>query len=263
MKGNRIDELFRNGLESHKIAAPQSAWDKIEAGLPQKNKRGVYFWVSIAASTVLLAAIGWLALSNQKAVDTTPQEILSQTPKEVDESSTAQKDNNEEIIQPEAQEKIEIITPAEENVGQIPTLVADHTTDAPVDLKESIQSGLSNEIRESFELKIEPIRSGALKFQSLTANHSSKHLQVNTQLLMESIVLSREEFLQMEGEQKKKFGFLEGIVSMAKGMNNGAKALSEMRKSKNEFITNDLKYGDKTDEDSQDLKDDTPNQKQY
>lgn len=263
MKGNRLDELFRNGLESHKIAAPQSAWDKIEAGLPQKNKKGAYFWISIAASFALLAAIGWLALSNQKAAETTPQEILSQTPKEVDESTTAQKDDREEIIQPEAQEKIEIITPAEENVGQLPTLVADRATGAPADLNEQIQSDLSAVANESFELKIEPIRLQSLKIQSLTANHLGKNYQINTEVLMESILLSREELQQIEGDRKKKFGFLEGIVSMAKGMNNGAKALSEMRKSKNEFITNDLKYGDKTESTSQDQQDDEPNQKQY
>ena len=61
----------------------------------------------------------------------------------------------------------------------------------------------------------------------------------------------------LENERKKKFGFLDGIVSMAKSVNSGAKAISEIRKSKNEWVSNDLKYGDKAEdskEEDSDLK---------
>lgn len=263
MKGNRLDELFRNGLESHKVAAPQSAWDKIEAGLPQKNRKGAYFWISIAASTVLLAAIGWLALNSQNATEVAPQEILSENPQDINENTTAQKDDNPELEHPKMQEPAEIITPAEDKVAQLPNLVAEQATDTPSNFTDAVQTDLNTLSNESFELKIEPIRLQSVSLQSLTANHSGKDFQINTQALMESIMLSRQEFEQLEGEHKKKFGFLEGIVSMAKGMNNGAKALSEIRKSKNEFITNDLKYGDKTESTSQDQQDEEPNHKQY
>jgi len=43
-------------------------------------------------------------------------------------------------------------------------------------------------------------------------------------------------------------------VSVAKGVNGGKLALSEIRKSKNNFFTNDLKYGSSEGED-EDLED--------
>ena len=57
-----------------------------------------------------------------------------------------------------------------------------------------------------------------------------------------------------EPQKKKKFSLLSGIVTVAKGVNSGKLALSEMRKSKNDFFNNDLKYGSK--EGEEDLDDD-------
>ena len=52
---------------------------------------------------------------------------------------------------------------------------------------------------------------------------------------------------------KKKFSLMSGIVSVAKGVNEGTKALSEMRKSKIEFVNSELKYGSDQDQSPQQL----------
>ena len=260
MKGNRIDELFRNGLESHKITAPENAWAKLEAGLPQKSKKGAYFWLSIAATLLLLATIGWLAINQKGASEQTPTQILSQNEpqKEVNEQTTAKNDAIEEISTNNSQVEIEPVSPIKVQSEQIPNLVA-NTQTVPASLKQEIETGIDNTLT-SFELKIEMIRPEGLKPQYLAQRHVSLSMDVHPQFLIERTVLSMEEVQQLENQNKKRFGLISGIVSVAKGVNNGSKAISEMRKSKNEFVNNDLKYGTKTDgttegsDDEQDLK---------
>jgi len=46
------DKLFRDGLEHHRKAAPNSAWERIESGLDRKQNRSQ--WMKIAASLLLL-----------------------------------------------------------------------------------------------------------------------------------------------------------------------------------------------------------------
>jgi len=256
MKGNNIDELFRNGLESHKITAPESAWGKLEAQLPQKNKKGAYFWLSIAASIVLLATIGWLAFNNQNSLEGINKEVLSNKPAQIDEPGKSQNAQQPEEIIPseEAQEKEELVEPVQDKVSSMPRLVAQRDLKKPADLTDQVQEAIES-ASDNFSLKIEMIRPSTLKPQVLVSNFSHLRFSVNSQALMDGILLTEDEFRAMEQEGKKKFGFLNSIVSVAKSVNNGTKALSEMRKSKNEFVTNDLKYGAKTDSTTEGIED--------
>ena len=248
MKGNNIDELFRNGLESHKTAAPESVWSRLEAELPQENKKGAYFWLSIAASIVLLATIGWLAFNNKNSSGGFNKEVLSNKPAQVDESTKAKNTQQPEEIIPsqEPEEKDEIVEPVQDKVSALPRLVAQNDLKQPANLTEEAQEAIEA-VSDDFSLKIEMIRPAALKPQYLVRNSASFNYSINNQTLMDGILLTEDEYRAMEQEGKKKFGFLNSIVSVARGVNNGTKALSEIRKSKNEFITNDLKYGAKTD----------------
>ncbi|KYG76832.1 hypothetical protein [Roseivirga spongicola] len=259
MKGNKIDELFRNGLESHKASAPVGAWDKIEAGLPQKKKKGAIFWISIAASFTLLAAVSWLALDNKQQAQLQQQEILSEKeaqPESLNKGTLAQEENQQEYPVQNKTVPTEKIDPISNEIDQLPLLVADNSASSK-EIQEEIQAEFQEMNEQAFELKIELIQPRALKPQFMARNLSKSDFIINTDFLKESFSIAPEGRDALENERKKKFGFLDGIVSMAKSVNSGAKAISEMRKSKNEWVSNDLKYGDKAEdskEEDSDLK---------
>ena len=259
MKGNKIDELFRNGLESHKASAPVGAWDKIEAGLPQKKRKGAIFWISIAASFTLVAAISWLALDNKQQAQLQQQEILSEKeaqPESLNKGTLAQEENQQEYPVQNKTVPTEKIDPISNEIDQLPSLVADNSSSSK-EIQEEIQAEFQEMNEQAFELKIELIQPRALKPQFMARNLSKSDFIINTDFLKESFSIAPEGRDALDNERKKKFGFLDGIVSMAKSVNSGAKAISEMRKSKNEWVSNDLKYGDKAEdskEEDSDLK---------
>ncbi|MBO6662081.1 MAG: hypothetical protein JJ909_01715 [Roseivirga sp.] len=259
MKGNKIDELFRNGLESHKASAPVGAWDKIEAGLPQKKKKGAIFWISIAASFTLVAAISWLALDNKQQAQLQQQEILSEKeaqPESLNKGTLAQEENQQEYPVQNKTVPTEKIDPISNEIDQLPLLVADNSSSLK-EIQEEIQAEFQEMNEQAFELKIELIQPRALKPQFMARNLSKSDFIISTDFLKESFSIAPEGRDALENERKKKFGFLDGIVSMAKSVNSGAKAISEIRKSKNEWVSNDLKYGDKAEdskEEDSDLK---------
>ncbi len=48
------DPVFRDGLENYRKSAPASAWERVEAGLDRKRRKGV--WLKVAAGLFLLIA---------------------------------------------------------------------------------------------------------------------------------------------------------------------------------------------------------------
>ncbi len=254
MKGNNIDQLFRNKLDSHKSEAPSGAWNKIEAGLPQKKKRGIYFWVTMAASFTLIASIGWILLTDsENNVSINNEQLLSE------------QDNKPTEVTPE-KEQIEenLKLQADQNNGAPIQLIEPQSREPKVLLADNLQEAINDQAfveipkREVAPktLNIDLLRP-RISNSLLLANHTSfQSININSDILLQSAVLSREEFEIILNNKNQKPGFLNSIVSVAKSMNNGAKALSEIRKNKNEFVTSDLKYGVETD--SEDEDDDSP-----
>lgn len=263
MKGNRIDELFRNGLESHKAVAPASAWGKLDAALPQKSKKGAYFWLSIAASIVLLATIGWLAFNIQSSSSGIDKEVLSEQQSVIDKSPKAQHNERPETTAPNSAsvKKVEIIEPVKDRIVQLPALVAQNDISQHSTLEEKIQESMESMTSDNTILKIDLVKPTTLKPQFLVNNLSLFNASINSESLLEEVILTEDEFNALETETKKRSGLLNSIVSVAKGVNSGTKALSEIRKSKNEFVSKDLKYGTKTDATAEDIED-GPEEKQ-
>ena len=263
MKGNKIDDLFRNGFESHKISPPSTAWDKVESQLPNQSKKGVYFWVSIAATVLLVFTFGWIALNNQGDSQTADGHL-----------QTAQNGPEEAIIEiPEKKQQaepgiIEPITPKKELIAgstQAMKTTPSVTIPAAVDVAAStegltntqvldmpVETGSQQMVMEDFQL-ILPATAKAPKFfivEQVNKEDFVKDFTVDIQVFVASHHTMVE-----EPAKRKKFSLLNGIVSVAKGVNNGKLAFSEMRKSKNDFFNNDLKYGSKESE-SEDIEDD-------
>lgn len=250
MKGNNIDDLFRNGLGSHKITPPSAAWSKIESQLPKKSKKGVYFWLSIAASIILIFTFGWIILSgsqDSQSVDQTLQ-AKQDTPL-VDDSPAATPEIESEIMEP--------ITPNKQLVAQAPAKISTTTIIAPKNSDGAITSGLeemdklqvNNDLKEEILQERQVIELMKIDIKALPSFYVSKEMSYDSFDLDISISLeayiSSYEILTLEPSKRKKFSLLSGIVNVAKSVNSGKLALSEMRKSKNDFFNNNLKYGSK------------------
>ncbi len=267
MKGNNIDELFQKGLSSNKISAPSTAWDKIETQLPTKSKKGIYFWVSIAASILLIFAFGWIMI-NKSDSEVSTRNTLSQntevkeeapktnleTPEEAKpEIFTPQELKSQELVAevavtPEVKEDESIVTQIEEKVEEVvPTI-----TQPVIDDK-------SIEIREFMELEmIEIPKRLAPKFY-ISERMTQMNLMIDPTVDLDSFIKSNQVVADLP-PKKKRFSLLNGLVTVAKGVNSGKIGLSEMRKSKNDFFNNDLKYGSAEGEEDEDLDEDLDNE---
>ncbi len=254
MKGNKIDDLFREGLASHKTVPPLAAWDKIESQLPKKSKKGVYFWLSVAASIVLILSFGWMAIQNSPNENGSIEESLAS------EIDTPEKSITEETDSPDVQ-KIDIEkTPELDKVD----LVAENPTPVRVK-KDAKQHGFklsekstapvknknlyaevkgspdTNEIIEIHPIRVD-IKSAPRFFiaEQMSQNNFMKDFTVDIESYMSSY-----QILTGEPTKRKRFSLISGIVTVAKNVNSSKLSLSEMRKSKNDFFNNDLKYGSK------------------
>ncbi len=252
MKGKKIDDLFRGGLASHKISAPSTAWDKIETQLPSKAKKGIYFWFSIAASIILVFTFGWVIISNQGSEDIANNNLTDNAEvekKDVNITPEKPSEVQPKIITPIVQEPKNLVAktdPATEDkksndiITKTPSVAI---TEQVVQLAEKQEAPAKQEIVRTFK-EIELIKTNerlAPKFY-VTESMVKRDLMIDFSFDMESLVSTHQTIAELPGK-KKRFSLLNGLVSVAKGVNSGKIGLSEMRKSKNDFFNNDLKYG--------------------
>ena len=262
MKGNQIDDLFRKKLSHQKLAPPPAAWGAIEQNLPAKKKKGAYFWLSIAASLLVVCTAGWL-LINSSSSDQAP--VTAQNEKPV----------------PQAEE---IKTPQTENTAE--TLVAETKEEAP-ELKKEIetpaitqQQAASKKINKQASVAINPVEPIAInemvvEAEVLRTPVNIDPLQLPNELSFTTAIdikhdmlmpldLSAYYILKTDdielAPRKRKFRVLNGIISIAKEVNNGKLSFSELRNAKNNFVEDDLKYGSNTGEGASGEDDDKPDE---
>lgn len=269
MKDNKIDDLFRKGLASHKISAPSNAWDKIENELPKQSKKGVYFWISIAASITLVFTVGWSLLSNANNDDLLNENLgnitvetekkdtnpLKETPKaSLPDMITPEDGVAKNLVAKSTSDKDEQEQSADRN-SMPPVTVNPNILQLNAQIEESIQEGTTLEFKEIELIKMD--RRFTPKFEiieSMAQNDFIIDFSVDLEAYLNSFPITSE-----LPDKRKRFSLLSGIVNVAKGVNSGKIALSEIRKSKNDFFANDLKYGSSEGED-EDLEDDLDKQ---
>lgn len=270
MKGNKIDDLFRKGLASHKISAPSNAWEKIETQLPSQSKKGIYFWLSIAASLVLVLTFGWIMINSSSSEDVINKNLSA-------ENSIIEKDDNNAVQKSPQAPVLEMATPAEldtkalvaevtpdKNKQDQKAIIANPIDDASrtpqiINLKAKVETVnlevVPTEFKEIELIKID--RRFAPKFQ-IVESIAQNNFMIDMSIDVEAYINSHQAISELPNKRKR-FSLLSGIANVARGVNNGKIALSEIRKSKNEFVNNDLKYGSKEGED-EDLDEDLDKQ---
>ena len=240
MKGNQIDDLFREKLGNHKITPPANAWSQIDGNLGKK-KKGAYFWLSIAASLLIVLTAGGLYLNQSTESDykTQPLEATNNSQPETEandsnlvtqEPSTANPQENTKEEQP----SIQFIQPNKAINNKLVANLDEKIEDA----EPAVEIQSMNSIEEN-KLLIN------IDFIDMPKTLSVSSTRKFPQPKLESIDLSAFSIVQSVEEESNKrgFSFMGGLVSLAKGVSKTKETLSELRATKNEFVTNELKYG--------------------
>ncbi len=236
MKGNPIDDLFREKLGNHKIAPPANAWSQIEGNLAKK-KKGAFFWLSIAASVVIILTAGALYINQSEKSGAHLEQL--QANKEVENEAvktpdqkdidTPEKENTEDQSQEkEAAPSIQFVQP--QQIVAPSKLTAQVNTKPTVDIIETVDH--SRVIINLNKIDIA---------QTLSVNTSVDFDYLK--LMPLTLKDYTDESFEIDMQNKKKFSMMDGLISIAKGVSKTKETLSDLRTAKNEFVTNELKYG--------------------
>ncbi len=265
MKDNKIDDLFRQKLSHQKLTPPPAAWAAVEQNLPGEKKRGVYFWISVAAGLLLICTLGWVMLSGEQTTTIPGQATASkeQQPEptkadetgtqtmaasEGDEAKTGQPDMlKQEIQEPSQTQMVASTNKKQENNTSTTAIVATQSSTPVNDTEEVISQReilIISPIKLNDHLSINSL-AGELEYMIMPITLTDYYTPYSEDL--------------KPIPKKKKFRVLNGIISIAKEVNSSKLSLSELRNAKNNFITDDLKYGTKTDEGVDDDSEEEPN----
>ncbi len=248
MKGNELDELFKNKLGHHKLTPPSGSWEKIDGNLSEKKSKGIILWLSVAASIVLIFTIGWL-LGPTQDVSAPAQvaELEQEIPSKPDRGQKiAENDNSEPQIQPEEESAPLLDSKEEAPILSIPDNPRELT--AELTAKNDVRKEKFPEIIEAEPITLERESYDHLSLitlpKSMSANWVSTSFQQDIVLPLDlGLRYNYSEESNEEIRTKRKFGVLNGIISIAKGVNKSKIGFGEFRNAKNGFVTTGLKYG--------------------
>lgn len=246
MKDNQIDNLFREKLGTSKINPPAGLWDKVETNLDGK-KKGIYFWISIAAGLLILFTIGKLALDNTFEQKVPAQELQASAVIESLEPKPEQ-DKSTVIIAADKNQPFDESN-RKEDTSSAKVIVSPIAT-SNTNLVATNDSGLKNGPHGEFKNEVTLDNNLMQSIAKIDIN-KSRFLESNL-ILDKPIVMplslrniSNAEFdlSDIDAPKKRKFGMIDGLISIAKGVNNAKETLSEIRTVKNDFVSKELKYG--------------------
>lgn len=231
-----IDDLFRENLASHKMTPPPAAWDAIEGNISSNGKRKpIYLFSAIAASVCIICASALTFIShNDNPVVNRSEGIIHTVEKSMISKLSSQPDGNFQI-----------------------NLSGKQSTEIQQQKITVIQAEINTPETSSFNEKIE----------FSTDIHTMKRELIVSSGITNDLILKQPQFtlpsyeisILKEAPSGRRSRFLQSVVSMAKGVQNGQKTLSGLRKSKIEFIQDDLKYGsEKESEDEATIDQDPP-----
>lgn len=87
METSKFDKVVKKKLQERTINPSSSAWERLSVQLdeaPKKNKRNKFFYISIAASILLLISIGFQILSSKEEIENPILEEVVIQPKDKD-----------------------------------------------------------------------------------------------------------------------------------------------------------------------------------
>lgn len=216
MKDNHpIDALFREGLVSRKATPSPAAWTAIEANMTKGNgKKGLILYLAIAASVSLLFAFTWSTMNNngQETNVFSVAEVIKQAP--------------QSQLSVELNKAFELQIPAGQKPVSTSVAKAQTIFDQPLARNNTVKAIAGIQPMEKHNLRID---------REVVTNQFKARISFDLYAYIDPIQI---------GESKGiKFNLIKSLASVAKGVNDGKKAINSMRKSKIEFINEELNYG--------------------
>ncbi len=267
MSNKELDNLFKNKLEEFNQTPTQDLWGQIDKQLEPKQKKPMVWFLSIAASIVLLIAVGISIYISEDCPgcednkmmslnDTPPKGSLNEPIKEIKtaentrpafDSQVANKNSteeNNESLEPEATHSIkkesknksasttELKTPVIESVQQ------DYNTVAlnKVTVKEKNPGVLETKGTQDFILEERVnIAKNDIPHATDETNSASKTSKGKSVIFDISEFSQKSAMAQIEVEEKKQ-SKLKKIFNIAKDIKQGESGLKDLREAKNELF---------------------------
>ena len=288
MKGNQIDDLFRQKLANQKLNPPPAAWSSLEQHLPTRKKKGVYFLMSIAGSLLLIFTAGWLFICRNADV------ISPQTQAQVEEletddepakakkNITLEKSGEEEQGVPRAIQKqiakSAVVDLMAKNKADLMArnkadLVAKNKADLmarnkadlvaknKADLmarnkrnKKDTPKFTEQKTKDKVPVAQSPIRLSIAAIQPIATNQRQASLmsakRANFDIVMPMDISAYYATQNEDFKLARRKKKFRVIISIAREVDLNKLSFSELRKAKNNFVEYDLKYGKRPDENS-------------
>ena len=261
MSEKDLDNLFKNKLEEFGKAPSRDLWADIDKQLPQNKKKGGYWFMSIAASIIILIAIGlgfYLNDNTEVKIETIAKNEES-TVKDLTQPVDEENDLIEELPVEKEVKKSDTNTIEKEESQPTKPSVKPLTT-------KSIPSTIHHEelVAEKTEEKKEEIPQEQMneviqldQTENIAANEkidatnekekASTNKQAGNTLTFDINDLGKKEVVASNNteEEVKKQSKLKQLYNIAKDIKEGESGLSDLREAKNElFAMNFRKHED-------------------
>ena len=254
MTKHKIDDLFKQKLVGHESQPSPAAWSKLESQLNKDKKKGVVFWVGMAASIALLITFGWLMLSEESPLDQptiavsdpiVPEVIIDTVqstkdmilPKE-DVQNDHLKNEDKEVINhtPQASPSIKKSPVKKKKKKKTPVFLiqqesnfAQNTTD--VDKEQAPKTE---------ELNTADIADASLKNTELVASNTTPEEKGSVKLVytLKPVIAHRSiEVSEEPEEEKKKASPFKKAFAFAKGIKENPAGIGSLREAKNDLLS--------------------------
>jgi|GEM_PF-5074824 len=273
MTKHKIDDLFKQKLAGSAFTPSTAAWSKLESQLAQKKKKGVFFYMSIAASLALLLTFGWLIWRSQAHVsqaDTIAlidmnknrglapiDSVASQIPTVSTEKTIVKPSEGVSVESVKDENPIKKKTPQSKGKKKpvqkksVPVIMIQQESNlAQHDVSEEIQDDVSNEMIDrplvTDELPQNTQESIAVNIPEHQAEQPSKESRSVKLIYTLKPAISAERIAQQAVIEETKKSPLKKAMAFAKNIKENPKGIGNLRDVKNNLLSfNKNKNGSK------------------
>ena len=296
MKGNQIDDLFRQKLAHQKLNPPPAAWSTLEQQLPTRKKKRIYLLMSIAASLLVIFTAGWLFIGRNADV-ISPQTQAQVEELETDDALAKEKKNitleksgeekqgmpratQKQIPKPTvadlvasnkadlvSKNKVDLVSKnkadlvSKNKADLVSKNKADLVSKNKVDLvarnKKDTPKFTEQKTKDKVPVAQSPIRLSIAAIQPIASNqHQASLMSANRANFDMVMPMDLSAYYATQNKdfklarRKKKFSVINSIISIAREVDLNKLSFSELRKAKNNFVEDGLKYGNRPDNNS-------------
>ena len=257
MSNKELDNLFKNKLEEFEKNPPQNLWSQIDDQLEPRKKKPIVWFLSVAASIILLFTIGWSVFLNEDKTIVQNDNVLAlnEPIKQANSSTNKTKDSTNEIdiaSDNNVEQKIEnavVQKSSEEKNTKI-------TKEKVTSLLEKTTSTTKVESDDEHQIELKKVDKAVFKSDNLENIAENKKVDATATTKTasndtkgKSIVFDISEFsnnntLAQNTEEEKKESKLKKLFNIAKDLKEGESGLKNLREAKNDLFA----LGNKKDE---------------